>query len=145
MGVQFMRQLNIQDETMREILTRAKTIALVGHSDKTFRISYKIAEYLRKQGYRVYPVNPTVEEIDGEISYPSLADIPEKIDIVNIFRRSEHIAHIVEEAIQAQAYSIWTQLRVIDTRAGARALESGIMVIMNRCIKVEHARLLINV
>jgi uncharacterized protein len=106
MGVQFMRQLNIQDETMREILTRAKTIALVGHSDKTFRISYKIAEYLRKQGYRVYPVNPTVEEIDGEISYPSLADIPEKIDIVNIFRRSEHIAHIVEEAIQAQAYSI---------------------------------------
>jgi hypothetical protein len=138
-------QINIQDETMRKILNRAKVIAVVGHSDKPFRISYNIAEYLRKQSYRVYAVNPTVASIDGEICYPSLVDIPERIDIVNVFRRSEHVAAIVEEAIQVGAYALWTQLGVVDTRAGIRALESGLLVVMNRCIKVEHTRLLVNV
>jgi hypothetical protein len=140
-----MMQLNIQDETMRQVLSRASVIAVVGHSDKSFRISYKISNYMREQGYRIYPVNPTVDTIGGDISYSSLLDIPEPIDIVNVFRRSEYLADIVEEAIHVGAYSIWTQLGVVDTRAGARALESGLLVIMNRCIKVEHARLLANV
>lgn len=137
--------INIQDETMRQILSRSEVIAVVGHSDKSFRISYKIANYMRGQGYRIYPVNPTVAEIDGETSYPSLAAIPEPIDIVNIFRRSEYVSDIVDEAIQVGAYSIWTQLGVVDTKAGTRALDAGILVVMNRCIKVEHARLLVNV
>lgn len=136
---------NIQDETMRKVLTRAKTIAVVGHSNKPFRVSYKIADYLREQGYRVYPVNPTIDEVDGEISYPSLADIPEPIDIINLFRRSEHVASTVEDAIQIGAYAIWTQLGVVDTKAGARALDANLLIIMNRCIRVEHARLLVNV
>ena len=140
-----MMHLSIQDETMHRVLSRAKTIAVVGHSDKSFRISYKISSYMREQGYRIYPVNPTVSEIDGEISYSSLAQIPEAIDIVNVFRRSEYVADIIDEAIQVGAYSIWTQLGVVDTKAGAKALEAGILVIMNRCIKVEHQRLLENV
>lgn len=140
-----MMQLNIQDATMRHILSRGKVIALVGHSEKPFRISYRIANYMREQGYRVYPVNPTVDEIDGQITYPSLLHVPEPIDIVNVFRRSEYVSDIVDEAIQVGAYCIWTQLGVVDTRAGARALEAGLLVIMNRCIKVEHARLLVNV
>lgn len=140
-----MGQLGIQDQTMRKILARSRTIALVGHSDKPFRISYKIANYLREQGYRVYAVNPTVSEIDGEVTYPSLADVPGQIDIVNVFRRSEYVADIIEAAIQVGAYAVWTQLGVVDTKAGGRALKAGLQVIMNRCIKVEHARLLVGV
>lgn len=127
---------------MRELLADARVIAVVGHSDRPYRTSYRIAQYLRQVGYTVYPVNPTVEQIDGTPSYPSLTDVPEPIDIVNVFRRSEYLPEIVEDAIRVGAKAIWAQLGVYDEAAQQRALEAGLNVIMNACIKVEHARLL---
>lgn len=137
-----MPNLNQQDEKMRHVLETARTIAVVGHSDKPYRTSYQIAEYLRGAGYRVFAVNPTIDSVNGEPSYPSLAAIQEPIDIVNVFRRSEHVSGIVDEAININAKAIWTQLGVIDLDAATRAESAGLDVAMNRCIKVEHARLL---
>jgi hypothetical protein len=127
---------------MREVLQRSKVIAVVGHSDKPHRTSYRIAQYLREAGYKVYPVNPTVNEIDGEKSYASLADVPEPIDIVNVFRRSEHLDSVVEEAITVNAKSVWAQLGVIDEQAAQHAAEADMPIVMDTCIKVAHARLL---
>src|SRR5688572_20161077 len=98
-----MANLNSDDSKMREVLVQAKTIAVVGHSDNPNRTSYQIAAYLRKKGYKVYAVNPTISKIDGETCYASLQDLPETVDIVNIFRRSEHVAAVVDEAIAAGA------------------------------------------
>ena len=133
--------LNNDDDKMREILSEAKTIAVVGHSDKPHRTSYQIAQYLRQAGYDVYPVNPTVDEIDGETSYATLADVPVDIDIVNVFRRSEHLADVVDDAIEVGAKAIWAQLGVEDEAAQTTAIEAGIHMTSNRCIKVEHRRL----
>lgn len=132
----------INTDGMREILNRSKVIAVVGHSDKPHRTSYRIAEYLRDAGYKVYAVNPTVDEIDGEKSYASLAEIPEPIDIVNVFRRSEYLDGVVQEAIAVNAKSIWAQLGVADENAAQRATEADIPMVMDTCIKVAHARLL---
>jgi predicted CoA-binding protein len=137
--------LNSDDKAMHEVLSTARVIAVVGHSDKPDRTSYRIAQYLRNAGYKVYPVNPTVESIDGEKSYGTLSEIPESVDIVNVFRRSEHVAAIVAEAIITGADTIWTQLGVVDETALDRALEAGLNVAMDRCIKVEHGRLGIGV
>ncbi len=137
-----MANLNQDDEKMREVLANAKTIAVVGHSDKPNRTSYQIAAYLRQQGYKVYAVNPTVSEIAGEKSYPSLQELPEKVDIVNVFRRSEELSGVVDEALAIGAKAIWTQLDVIDWAARDKALAAGLDVAMDLCIKVEHARLL---
>lgn len=136
-----MHNLNQSDAHMRDVLASAKTIAVVGHSDKFYRTSYQIAEYLRHAGYKVYPVNPTVATINGETSYASLHEIPEPIDIVNVFRRSEHVAEVVQEAIAVGAKAIWTQLGVVDMAARDAALAAGLAVAMDLCIKVEHARL----
>ncbi len=136
-----MPDLNQSDEQMRDVLASAKTIAVVGHSDKFYRTSYQIAEYLRHAGYKVYPVNPTIATINGETSYASLHEIPEPIDIVNVFRRSEHVAEVVQEAIAVGAKAIWTQLGVVDMAARDAALAAGLAVAMDLCIKVEHARL----
>jgi uncharacterized protein len=136
-----MTSLNTDESKMREVLQQAKTIAVVGHSDNPNRTSYQIAAYLRRQGYKVYAVNPTLSAIDGEKVYASLQDIPEKIDIVNVFRRSEHLASLVDEAIAAGAKAVWTQLDVIDWEARDKALEAGLDVAMDLCIKVEHSRL----
>jgi len=136
-----MHNLNQSDAHMRDVLASAKTIAVVGHSDKFYRTSYQIAEYLRHAGYKVYPVNPTIATINGETSYASLHEIPEPIDIVNVFRRSEHVAEVVQEAIAVGAKAIWTQLGVVDMAARDAALAAGLAVAMDLCIKVEHARL----
>jgi predicted CoA-binding protein len=136
-----MANLNLDDKTMREVLSNARTIAVVGHSDKPNRTSYQIAAYLRRQGYKVYAVNPTVSEIDGEKSYASLREIPEAIDIVNVFRRSSELAPVIDEAIAVGAKAIWTQLDVIDWEARDKALAAGLDVAMDLCIKVEHNRL----
>jgi uncharacterized protein len=136
-----MTSLNADESKMREVLQQAKTIAVVGHSDNPNRTSYQIAAYLRRQGYKVYAVNPTLSAIDGEKSYASLQDIPEKIDIVNVFRRSEHLGSVVDEAIAAGAKAVWTQLDVIDWEARDKALAAGLDVAMDLCIKVEHSRL----
>lgn len=133
---------NPSDEKMREILSKARVIAVVGHSDKPYRTSYQIAKYLRSAGYKVYPVNPMVAEIDGDKCYASLADIPEPIDVVDVFRRSEHLDGVVQESISANAKAVWSQLGVVDFEAAIKAESSGLDMIMNLCIKIEHARLL---
>lgn len=131
----------LTDAAMRDILAEAETIAVVGHSDNPARTSYQIAGYLRRAGYRVYAVNPTVEAIDGEKSYATVADLPETVDIVDVFRRSEYLPDVVEDAINAGAPVVWTQLGVVDEDAADRATDAGLDMVMNRCIKVEHARL----
>ncbi|MCU0536738.1 MAG: CoA-binding protein [Hydrococcus sp. Prado102] len=132
------------DKTLRDILSNSKTIALVGHSDKPSRTSYQIAQFLRSVGYRVYPVNPAVVEIDGQPSYPTLKDVPEAIDIVNVFRRSQYLDEIVREAIAIDAKTIWAQLGVSDPQAAQNAIDLGLNIIMDACIKVEYLRLKID-
>ncbi len=126
---------------MRDLLTTSRTIAVVGHSDKPQRDSYRIAQYLREVGYRVYAVNPTLETIDGERVYPDLQSLPEPIDIVDVFRRSIFLPDIVEAAIAIRARAVWGQLGVSHTQAEARARAAGLIVVSNRCILVEHERL----
>ncbi len=117
-----------------------KTIAVVGLSDKTYRASYGVAVYLQRAGYKIYPVNPTLTEVLGEKAYPDLAALPETVDIVNVFRRSEEVAGIADAAIEHGAKALWLQLGVVDKEAAARAQEAGLTVIMDKCIKIEHAR-----
>ncbi len=129
--------------TLRAILAGTRVIAVVGHSDRPHRTSYQIGRQLKRWGYVVYPVNPMVSTIDGDRCYPSLAAVPEAVDIVNVFRRPEHLAGIVEEAIRIGAKVIWTQLGVVDEAAARRAEEAGLTVVMDRCIKIEYQRLLL--
>jgi predicted CoA-binding protein len=136
-----MTNLNEDTQAMRDVLVNAKVIAVVGHSEKPHRTSYRIAEYLRRVGYTVYPVNPRVEMIDGEKSYASLAEVPEPIDIVDVFRRSEYLPEVVAEAIAVGAKAVWGQLGVQDDAARQAALDAGLDVAMDVCIKVEHQRL----
>jgi uncharacterized protein len=131
-----------QAADLREILRSARVIAVVGHSDNPERTSYQIAAMLRRENYVVYPVNPTLGHIDGQVVYPDLASVPEPIDIVNVFRRSEFLAGVVEQALEVGARVVWAQLGVSDPLAAARAEGAGLTLIMNRCIKVEYYRLL---
>lgn len=133
--------LNLDDKTLTDILTQSRVIAVVGHSDKSSRTSYQIAQFLRMVGYQVYAVNPTVTEIDNQPCYPDLKAIPEPIDIVNVFRRSEFLADIVTEAIAVNAKTLWTQLDIIDLAAARTAQNAGLNVVMDRCIKIEFNRL----
>jgi hypothetical protein len=128
--------------TIEEILRSSKTIAVVGLSPNPLRPSYDVARYLKEQGYRIIPVNPTVEEVLGERSYPNLSAIPERVDVVDIFRRSEEVPAIVEEAIKIKASVVWMQEGVIHEEAAARAQGAGLSVVMDRCMMVEHQRLL---
>jgi predicted CoA-binding protein len=131
----------MSNRELRELLEDSRVIAVVGHSDRPTRTSYRIAQYLRQMGYRVYPVNPTVDQIDGEKSYPSLASIPEPIDIVNVFRRSEHLPGVVEEAIAVGAKAVWAQLGVEHPEAARLADEAAMPIVMNNCIKISHGML----
>ena len=126
---------------IRNLLTSARVIAVVGHSDQRYRTSYQIARYLRQVGYTIYPVNPEVATIDGQTCYPSLAEVPEPVDIVNVFRRSEYLAGVVDEAIAVQAKAVWAQLGVESNEAAAKAEAAGLPLVMDMCIKVEHSRL----
>ena len=130
--------ITLRYAAMRRLLMESQTIAVVGHSDKPERDSYRIAQFLRDEGYTVFPVNPTLKTIDGEPSYLSLQDVPEPIDIVNVFRRSEYVPDIVQESIAVGAKSIWMQLGVISEIGRDAAVDAGIAVVMNRCIKVEY-------
>ncbi|MBN2472316.1 MAG: CoA-binding protein [Anaerolineae bacterium] len=134
--------LLMDDNDLRDLLRNARVIAVVGHSDNPERTSYQIAAYLRRAGYRVIPVNPTVDEIDGDKSYPTLADIPERVDIVDVFRRAEHLAGIVEEAAAIRAGAVWGQLEVASEEAALAAETTGLPLVMDRCIKIEHRRLI---
>ncbi len=137
-----MVNLNTNDRLKRDILKNSQIIAVVGHSDKPERTSYQIAQFLREVGYKVYPVNPIVKEIDGQPTYATLQDIPEPVDIVNIFRRSEYLPEIVEAAIAIHAKTIWTQLGVRDWQSANKTLDAGLNLAMDVCIKVEYLRLL---
>ena len=121
-----MSKLILNDNVLHEILTTSKVIAVVGHSDKPERTSYQIAQFLRQVGYTAIAVNPSVSEIDGQYSYASLRDVPEPVDIVNVFRRSEYV------------------LGIYDAPSAQKALTAGLNVIMNACIKIEYYRLGIN-
>ncbi|MEO0564459.1 MAG: CoA-binding protein [Chloroflexota bacterium] len=128
-------------QAIYDLLTKAKTIALVGHSANPEKDSYRVAEYLRGVGYTVIPVNPTTDEIDGRKSYPSLRNVPGEIDLVDVFRGTRHIPGIVDDAIAVGAKAVWTQLDLEHEAAAEKAIANGIDVVMNRCTKIEHARL----
>jgi uncharacterized protein len=129
-------------DAQRELLKTSKIIAVVGHSDKPERTSYQIAQFLRRAGYTVYPVNPSIQEIDGQAVYASLADVPGKIDIVNVFRQSEFLPGVVDEAIAVGAGAVWAQLGVADSQAAAQAEAAGLPLVMDTCIKVAYLDLL---
>ncbi|HEY9761437.1 MAG TPA: CoA-binding protein [Trichocoleus sp.] len=131
------------DETLRQLLTHACTIAVVGHSDRPDRASYRVAQYLRQAGYHVFPVNPAVATIDGERCYATLADLPQPVDIVNVFRRSQFLPALVDEAIQSNAKAIWAQLGIAHPEAAAKAEAAEVPLVMDACIKIEHHRLAI--
>ncbi|SPF47380.1 conserved hypothetical protein [Candidatus Sulfopaludibacter sp. SbA4] len=124
-----------------EILDSARTIAVVGLSGKRFRPSYGVAEYMKRAGYRIIPVNPNETEVLGERCYPDLDSVPEAIDIVDIFRRSEFVPEIVEAVIRRGARLIWMQEGVYHEEAARRAEAAGIAVVMDRCILKDHRRL----
>lgn len=131
------------DDALRSILESTRTIAVVGLSDKPDRDSYRVAEYLQGHGYRIIPVNPTVAAVLGERSYASVADISEPVDGVDIFRKPEAVGPVVEEAIAASARVVWMQLGIVNEPAAAAARAAGLQVVMDRCMKVEHRRLMV--
>jgi predicted CoA-binding protein len=128
-----MRQLS-------DIFQQCHTIAVVGLSDKRFRPSYGVAEYMQRHGYRIIPVNPQESQVLGEKAYADLDAVPDGIDIVDIFRRSEHVPEIVEAAIRKGAKVVWMQEGVIHEEAAHRAMDAGLVVVMDRCILKDHMR-----
>lgn len=128
------------NETIKEILDNCKTIAVVGLSSDSGRPSYGVASYMRRRGYKVIPVNPNETEVFGEKAYASLAEVPGKIDLVDIFRRSSEAGTAVDEAIAVGAQAVWLQEGVIDEVAAERAKDAGLLVVMDRCWLKEHAR-----
>ena len=127
--------------TLRRILRESRTIAVVGLSADWFRPSYFAAKYMQEHGYRVIPVNPKYPEILGEKCYKSLRDIPEKVDLVDVFRKSNDVMPIAEEAVAIGAKVLWQQLGVRNEAAAAKARAAGLEAIMDRCVKIEHGRL----
>ena len=127
-------------DLVEEQLRNSKTIAVVGLSDNPDRPSYGVTKYMQSQGYRIIPVNPMIEEVLGEKSYPDLKSVPEPIDMVDIFRRSELVGPVVDEAIEVGAKYIWMQDGVINEEAKAKAEAAGIPVIMNDCALRQHRR-----
>jgi uncharacterized protein len=127
-----------------ELLRSSHTIAVVGLSSKRYRPSYGVAEYMQNAGYRIIPVNPFETEILGETAYAALGEVPEHIDIVDIFRRSEFVPELVEAAIRIGARAIWMQEGVIHEAAAAKARAAGLEVVMDRCILKDHRRMLIS-
>lgn len=127
-------------DAVTQILRNSRTIAVVGLSGRKFRPSYGVSEYLQSVGYRIIPVNPSETEVLGEKSYATLEEIPEKVDIVNVFRRSEFVPEIVESAIRIGARGVWMQEGVIHSEAAERARSAGLFVIMDACILKEHIK-----
>jgi hypothetical protein len=127
-----------QTDPVTELLTHAKTIAVVGLSDNSLRASHGVSAYMQGHGHRVIPVNPHIDSCLGEKAYSSLLDVPEKIDIVNIFRRPQFVQEIVDQAIQLKVPAIWMQEGVIHEKAAEKARQTGIFVVMDRCILKDH-------
>ncbi len=127
-------------DPITDLLKTARTIAVVGLSSKRHRPSYGVAEYMQSAGYRIIPVNPNEREVLGEKCYPRLEDVPEKVDIVDIFRRSETVPGVIESAIRIGAKAVWMQEGVIHSEAAERARQAGLTVVMDLCILKEHAK-----
>jgi predicted CoA-binding protein len=121
-----------------ELLKKAKTIAVVGLSNKPLRPSHGVALYMQQQGYRIIPVNPNIQGVLGEKAYPSLKDVAERIDVVDIFRRPEFVPEVVDQAIALRIPAVWMQEDVVHEQAAAKARQAGIFVVMDRCILKEH-------
>jgi len=130
------------DKEMKEILLSIKTIASVGLSSNQEKESYWIVSYLKEQGYRIIPVNPTASEILGEKVYPNLSAIPDKVDVVQVFRKSEDVPPVVDEAIKIGAKVVWMQEGIINEEAAQKAREAGLQVVMNACMRATHRRLI---
>jgi uncharacterized protein len=127
-----------QSDPITELLKNSKTIAVVGLSENPMRPSHGVSAYMQSHGYRIIPVNPNIKTSLGEKAYASLLDVPEKIDIVNVFRRSEFVEEAVDQAIQLKVPAIWMQEDVINEKAAHKARQAGIFVVMDRCILKEH-------
>ncbi len=128
-------------DKVRRILQEFRTIAVVGLSPNRERPSYRVESYLKSKGYRIIPVNPNATEILGEKCYPNLSSIPEKVEVVDIFRKSEDVPPIVDEAIRIGAKAIWMQEGIVNEEAARKAEEAGLLVVMDKCMYKEHARL----
>ena len=131
----------IDSNELRRILKQCKTIAVVGLSANDMRPSYFAAKYMQDHGYRIIPVNPNYDEILGEKCYPDLASIPEPVDMVDLFQRADRVMPFVEQAIEIGARVVWLQLGVINEEAAKLASDAGLEVVMDRCVKIEYARL----
>ena len=129
------------DQMMKEILLSSKTIASVGLSGNQQKESFWIASYLKEQGYRVIPVNPTATEILGEKAYPDLSSVPEKVDVVQVFRKPEDVPPVVDEAIKIGAKVVWMQEGIVHEEAAQKARDAGLQVIMDACMRGTHRRL----
>ena len=127
-----------QTDEIKDLLTRARNIAVVGLSSSPLRPSHGVAAYMQSHGYHIIPVNPQIRGALGEKAYPSLREVPEKIDIVNIFRRPEFVDEIVDEAIELKLPAIWMQEDVVNEKAAEKARKAGIFVVMDSCILKEH-------
>jgi predicted CoA-binding protein len=129
-----------QAEAIEKILTETRTIAVVGLSSRSQRAGYYVPAYLQEQGYRIIPVNPYLDRALGEKAYPNLETVPEPVDLVLLFRRSEYVPPLVEEAIEIGAQAIWMQLGIRHEEAAAKAEQAGLDVVMDACMLVEHRR-----
>ena len=127
-------------ERISELLKSARTIAVVGLTNTPIRPSYGVSHYMQSQGYRIIPVNPNITEWEGEKAYASLLEVPERIDIVDVFRRSDAVPEVVEQAIQIKANVIWMQEGVVHHKAAEKARQAGIFVVMDKCILKEHIK-----
>ena len=127
-------------QAIKRILDECRTIAVVGLSSDPYRASNSVAGYMKQNGYKIIPVNPNETEVHGERAYRSLAEVPEKIDLVDIFRRAEEAGAAVDEAIRVGAKAVWLQESVIDEEAAGRALDAGLLVVMDLCWLKEHMR-----
>jgi hypothetical protein len=132
---------NPAPEQIARLLASTKTIAVVGLSDNPDRDSYRVADYMKRQGYKIVPVNPNAGEILGEKSHPTLRDVPFPVDMVNIFRKPDAVPGIVDDAIAIGAASIWMQSGIVHNAAAEKARAAGIAVVMSRCIMVEHKKI----
>jgi hypothetical protein len=128
-------------DVIRRVVTSARTIAVIGASPDPARPSHGVARYLHTAGLRIFPVNPSIDTLFGLTVYPSLSDVPEPVDIVDVFRRPEHAAGIATEAVRLKAGALWLQLGVINEQAARIAADGGLDVVMDRCLAIEHRRL----
>jgi predicted CoA-binding protein len=127
--------------TEQEILDSCRVVAIVGASSDISRASNHVGSYLKKRGYKIIPVNPTENKVLDEICYPDLASVPEKVDVVDIFRRSEQVMPIIDDAIKIGAKAVWMQEGIVNEEAAAKARKAGLKVVMDRCMLKEHIRL----